>query len=184
MILSVVLGLMFPLASLAADTANTEINTKIQTQTTENAFFADVQPISDIFQQEQQIEEKNNNINEVQDERLGEVLSVWREKQLQQWETLPQKPFLINASAYTASIDECGSNKGITSSGVKVEANRTIACPPQFPFGAKIGIEGLGTYVCEDRGGAIKGNHIDIYMQTKEEAFAFGRQNLLAQVVM
>ncbi|TAK96364.1 peptidoglycan-binding protein, partial [Patescibacteria group bacterium] len=40
-----------------------------------------------------------------------------------------------------------------------------------------------GTYMCQDRGGAIKGNHVDIYVKTKKEAFAFGRQNLLAQVV-
>jgi len=41
----------------------------------------------------------------------------------------------------------------------------------------------MGTYVCEDRGGAIKGNHFDIYMPTKSEAFAFGRKNLVAMVV-
>jgi 3D (Asp-Asp-Asp) domain-containing protein len=41
----------------------------------------------------------------------------------------------------------------------------------------------MGTYVCEDRGGAIKGNKIDIYMLTKKEAFEFGRRNLMAQVV-
>ena len=41
----------------------------------------------------------------------------------------------------------------------------------------------MGTYVCEDRGGAIKGNHFDIYMETKKQAFAFGRRNLIARVV-
>jgi 3D (Asp-Asp-Asp) domain-containing protein len=41
----------------------------------------------------------------------------------------------------------------------------------------------MGTYVCEDRGGAIKGTHVDIYMETKKEAFSFGRKNLLAEVV-
>jgi 3D (Asp-Asp-Asp) domain-containing protein len=96
---------------------------------------------------------------------------------------LPKGQFIVNASAYTAAADECGKSDGITASGVKVKVNRTLACPPQFPFGVKIKIEGMGTYVCEDRGGAIKGNHVDIYMQTKKEAFAFGRKNLLAEVV-
>ena len=96
---------------------------------------------------------------------------------------LPKGQFIINASAYTAAADECGKSDGITASGLRVMEQRTLACPPQFPFGAKIKIEGMGTYVCEDRGGAIKGNHFDIYMQTKKEAFAFGRKNLLAEVI-
>lgn len=95
----------------------------------------------------------------------------------------PKGKFTINASAYTAAADECGKSDGITASGVKVKEKRTIACPPQFPFGTKLKIDGYGTYTCEDRGGAIKGTHIDIYMTTKTQAFAFGRRNLLAEVV-
>lgn len=113
-----------------------------------------------------------------------------REKVLAKYEErrkkaiLPKGRFTINASAYTAAADECGKSDGITASGLKVKEGVTIACPPQFPFGTKIRIEGLGTRICEDRGGAIKGNHIDIYVETKKEAFSFGRQNLEAEVVM
>lgn len=95
---------------------------------------------------------------------------------------LPSGSFTINASAYTAAADECGKSDGITASGVKVHRG-TLACPSSFPFGTKIEIDGMGIFVCEDRGGAIKGNHIDIYMPTKKEAFSFGRRNLLAAVV-
>ncbi len=96
---------------------------------------------------------------------------------------LPEGKFIINASAYTASADECGKSDGITASGVKVRENETIACPKSFAFGTKINIEGRGTYICQDRGGAIKGNKIDIYVKTKTEAFAFGRQNLVAEII-
>lgn len=96
----------------------------------------------------------------------------------------PQGKFTVNASAYTAAADECGKSDGITASGLKVQKNETIACPPHLPLGTKLAIEGMGTFICEDRGGAIKGNHIDIYMETKSEAFAFGRKNLVAEVVM
>ncbi len=96
---------------------------------------------------------------------------------------LPEGKFTITATAYTAAADECGKSDGITASGTKVRANRTIAAPSQFPFGTKIRIEGMGVFVCEDRGGAIKGNHFDIYMETKAEAFAFGRRTLVAEVV-
>jgi 3D (Asp-Asp-Asp) domain-containing protein len=99
-------------------------------------------------------------------------------------DNFPKGKFMINASAYTAAADECGKSDGITASGVRVKENRTLACPPQFPFGAKIKIDGMGLYVCEDRGGAIKGNHVDIYMETKAQAFAFGRRNLMAEMVL
>ncbi|MFA6160177.1 MAG: 3D domain-containing protein [Parcubacteria group bacterium] len=96
----------------------------------------------------------------------------------------PKGKFTINASAYTAAADECGKSDGITASGLKVKEKETIACPPQFPMGTKIRISDMGTYICQDRGGAIKGNHIDIYMETKKEAFAFGRRNLEAEVIL
>ncbi len=96
----------------------------------------------------------------------------------------PKGKFTINASAYTAAADECGKSDGITASGLKVKEKETIACPPQFPMGTKIRISDMGIYICQDRGGAIKGNHIDIYMETKKEAFAFGRRNLEAEVIL
>lgn len=120
---------------------------------------------------------------DIEEMRYGSRMSMWKEKQSYKWDSLSTKTFTINASAYTASADECGNALGITASGVKVTENRTLACPPEYPFGVKIEIEGMGTYTCEDRGGAIKGNHFDIYMETKIEAFAFGRRSLEARVV-
>lgn len=111
------------------------------------------------------------------------LLDRWKQKQAYLWDVLPKEKFTINASAYTAATDECGKSDGITSSGLKVEDNRTLACPPAYPFGTKISIEGVGILRCEDRGGAIKGNHFDIYMAKKSDAFAFGRRNLVAEVV-
>ena len=111
------------------------------------------------------------------------ILAKWRAKQAEKWTSLPKGKFVVNASAYTASADECGNDKGVTASGLLVKKEQTLACPPEFPFGAKVSIEGIGVLRCEDRGGAIKANHFDIYMPTKAEAFAFGRRNLIAMVV-
>ncbi|MFZ1626700.1 MAG: 3D domain-containing protein [Candidatus Moraniibacteriota bacterium] len=111
-------------------------------------------------------------------------LARWKEKQAHLWAKLETgKRFTINASAYTAAADECGKSDGITASGLKVQGERTLACPPNFPFGTWVAIEGMGEFRCEDRGGAIKGNKFDIYMETKSEAFAFGRQHLEVEIV-
>jgi 3D (Asp-Asp-Asp) domain-containing protein len=113
----------------------------------------------------------------------GQYSKMYKNKLLSQDFILPKGSFVVNASAYTAAADECGKSDGITASGKKVQANHTLACPKQYQMGTKIEIDGMGTYVCEDRGGAIKANHFDIYMPTKQEAFAFGRRNLIAMVV-
>lgn len=64
---------------------------------------------------------------------------------------------------------------GVTASGTKTHQG-TIACPPEWAFGTKVYIPGVGRFVCEDRGSAIKGNRIDIWFRTCEEALKWGRQ--------
>lgn len=178
-ILPAMFAMLFPQIALANETINTNTKTKF-------AINEDISIYNGIAYGENK---KNIPYNfegyvpvktpeEVKNEK---IIARWSAKQ--KAANLPKGKFTINASAYTAAADECGKSDGITASGVKVKAKRTLACPPIYPFGTKIKIEGYGTYVCEDRGGAIKGNHVDIYMQTKKEAFAFGRRNLQAEIV-
>jgi 3D (Asp-Asp-Asp) domain-containing protein len=177
------LAVMLPLVTLASESPNTEIKTNINFKTIANFFFPEAAKADEnieVVTEETVVEAPVKTEEEIKNEA---ILAKWRIKQIAKWENLPKGEFTINASAYTAAADECDNDLGITASGLKVQEKRTIACPPEFPFGAKLSIEGYGTFVCEDRGGAIKGNHIDIYMETKSEAFAFGRRNLLAKVV-
>ena len=177
------LAIMLPFVTFASESPNTEIKTNINFNSIANFFFpiavkAD-EPVVEIVETLAPIEPVKTE-EEIKNEA---ILAKWKVKQTEKWNNLPVGQFTINASAYTASADECNNDKGVTSSGIIVKENRTIACPPSFPFGVKISVKGYGTYVCEDRGGAIKGNHIDIFVQTKKEAFAFGRRNLIAEVV-
>ena len=78
-------------------------------------------------------------------------------------------------SAYCACYKCCGKYaNGITASGKTARANHTIAADTSvLPFGTEVYIEGQ-KYVVEDRGGAIKGNRIDIYFDSHTEANNFG----------
>ena len=91
-----------------------------------------------------------------------------------------QEPQMIDLgefkiTAYCPCSKCCGQwANGITSTGVTAQANRTIAVDPNvIPYGTKVLIDGK-EYVAEDCGGAIKGNRIDIYFDTHQEALQWG----------
>lgn len=69
----------------------------------------------------------------------------------------------------------CGTGAGITATGTQVTAGRTIAVDPRvIPYGTKVYIEGYGWRMAEDCGGAVKGSHIDIAVETHSQATSMG----------
>ena len=89
----------------------------------------------------------------------------------------------FNASAYCGCAKCCGKTTGRTASGTKATAGRTVAMSSRYAFGTKVEIKGYGTYTVEDRGGAIKGNKIDIYFDNHQDALNFGRKTVYLRVV-
>lgn len=63
----------------------------------------------------------------------------------------------------------------ITASGTRTHQG-TIACPPDWDFGTRVYVPGVGRFICEDRGSAIKGNRIDLWFPTCDEALEWGVQ--------
>lgn len=88
----------------------------------------------------------------------------------------------VTATAYCSCEMCCGKTDGITATGTKATAGRTIAADPSvIPYGTEVIING-NTYVVEDCGAGVKGNCIDIYFDSHAEALAFGRQQLVVSV--
>ena len=82
----------------------------------------------------------------------------------------------FKVTAYCHCVKCCGKSDGITATGAKVKEGRTIAVDPDvIPLGSKIELDGH-TYIAEDVGGAIKGNKIDLYFNTHNEALKWGVQ--------
>lgn len=69
----------------------------------------------------------------------------------------------------------CGKTNGVTAWGTKATPGRTIAASSKFAFGTKLIINGH-EYIVEDRGGAIQGNKIDVYVGSHSEAIKLGVQ--------
>lgn len=95
-------------------------------------------------------------------------------------ESNPYREVVCNISAYTAHSDETGRGDGLTASGRYAQAWRTIAMD-DIPFGTRVEIDGH-MYIVEDRFGGGYTNRIDIYMDTKSEAFQWGRRHLKVKI--
>ncbi len=82
----------------------------------------------------------------------------------------------VKATAYDACELCCGKTDGITKSGRLAKINHTIAVDPDvIPLGTRVYIPELeNLYVAEDTGGKIKGETIDIFMDSHERAKEFG----------
>ena len=88
---------------------------------------------------------------------------------------------IFKVTAYCSCAKCCGKTTGYTASGTVATAGRTVAASSQFAFGTKLIINGH-EYTVEDRGGAVTGNKIDIYMNSHTEALAWGVKYLPVEV--
>src|SRR5690625_4562303 len=90
----------------------------------------------------------------------------------------------VTATAYTANCDGC---TGITYTGINLKDNpnqKVIAVDPNvIPLGSKVWVEGYGTAIAADTGGAIKGNRIDVFVANEADAKRFGIQQLRIKIL-
>lgn len=98
----------------------------------------------------------------------------------------------VLATGYTAGVESTGKNPGhplygITYSGVKVTRDlySTIAADLTiFPIGTVLFIPDYGYGVVADKGGAIKGNKIDLYYETVADVYEnWGKKTVEVYVV-
>lgn len=85
-------------------------------------------------------------------------------------------------TAYCPCSKCCGKATGRTASGTTATPGRTVAASSQFAFGTKLNIGGH-VYTVEDRGGAINGNKIDIFVSSHAQALQWGVRYLPVSVV-
>lgn len=95
---------------------------------------------------------------------------------------VPTNGTTYKITAYCSCAKCCGKSTGRTASGTQATAGRTVAAPANFAFGTKLNIGGQ-IYTVEDRGGAIKGNKIDIYVNSHAAALQWGVRYLPVSVV-
>ena len=104
------------------------------------------------------------------------------------------RSIVMNASAYDLSYESCGKRPGdkyygITASGTKARPGVVAVDTKLIPLGTKLYIEtmdGTGSYgyaSAEDKGGAIKGNRIDLFYANRSDALKFGRRQVKVYIL-
>ncbi|WP_276914504.1 3D domain-containing protein [Aneurinibacillus aneurinilyticus] len=94
------------------------------------------------------------------------------------------KVMTVESSAYTANCAGCS---GVTSQGINLKENpgaKVISVDPSvIPLGSRVYVEGYGTAIAGDTGGAIKGKKIDVFFPEREQALQWGRKNVMVKVI-
>ena len=96
-------------------------------------------------------------------------------------------PSLMRVTAYCACKKCCGQYGGkfVTAAGYKIrKGDKLVAAPKNYKFGTLLLIPGYSKKPVKvlDRGGAIKGNRLDVYFDSHEEALKWGVRYLKVEV--
>ncbi len=136
----------------------------------------------------------------VKDEILSEPVAHIVEKGARDFivtsrgETRYKSATTMTATAYDSSFASTGKNPGdkyygITASGTKARPGVVAVDPRVIPLGTKLYIQSLdgtkdyGFAIAEDKGGAIKGNKIDLYFETRAQCMNFGRRQVKVYIL-
>lgn len=121
-------------------------------------------------------------IQEIIETVIDENSPRYRERLEQQVSRGEIRRLRAEITGYDLSVESCGKTPedpayGITASGEYAREGIIAVDPIVIPMHSVVYIEGMGTFVAKDTGGAIKGNRIDIFFDEYKEAIKFGRQH-------
>ena len=139
------------------------------------------------YQNEVEIDRKEIN-SVVIEEPVNKIIQVKAKQVTSRGSSLPRTTggnssgTIYKITAYCPCSKCCGKATGRTASGTKATPGRTVAASSKYAFGTKLNIGGH-IYTVEDRGGAITGNKIDIFVNSHSEAFQWGVRYLPVSVV-
>lgn len=91
------------------------------------------------------------------------------------------EPMEMVTTAYTAGPESTGKRPGdkgygITYTGTKARIGVCAVDPEYIPLGTSMFVEDYGYCRAEDTGSAVKGYHVDVFMNSVSDALEFGRE--------
>lgn len=178
--------LIFPGQTLTLNEDTSDKNTEVKEDKPKETEKVDSTPTEPKEEKEEPVKETPAPEKEVEKEKTEKVEQPKEEEVVEEAPAEESKPsseseaktLSMEATAYTAECEGCS---GITATGIDLLADRNkkvIAVDPSvIPLGTTVHVEGYGTAIAGDVGGAIKGNIIDVHLPTTEEALNWGRRH-------
>jgi len=161
----------------------TSIYAAVQDDTNRNQLSNILKPLESVFQPMNQTLKANSEISTAE----ASTQSIEDQLDLSKY---PKKK--VVATGYTAGVESTGKNPnhpeyGITYSGVMVKRDlySTVAADlTVFPIGTILFIPGYGFGVVADKGGAIKGNRVDLFFNTVDDVYnQWGKKEIEVYVI-
>jgi 3D (Asp-Asp-Asp) domain-containing protein len=104
-------------------------------------------------------------------EAPGTSISEYR-----QIEAPEPEPMIFEATAYCYTGNR-------TATGTWPSRGTIAVDPAIIPLGTRLYVEGYGEGIAEDTGGAIQGEIIDLYMESEDECWAWGRRTVEVRII-
>jgi 3D (Asp-Asp-Asp) domain-containing protein len=83
---------------------------------------------------------------------------------------------IFEATAYTWTGNQ-------TATGTWPSRGTIAVDPAIIPLGTRLYVEGYGEGIAEDTGGAIKGEILDLYMESEDECWSWGRRTVEVRII-
>ncbi|PEN61633.1 3D domain-containing protein [Bacillus wiedmannii] len=184
--------------------ANTQVNDLTNEKNSLNEKVNDI--TNQLNQKEEQLKAAEKKVSELASRPVASSMpkkiqsepkeEIKEEEKVEEGKTVQNvnwKNFIATAYTTHANGDEFSAAKwgDLTASGTSVKQGRTIAVDKNvIPLGSRVEIQFPseysylnGTYIAEDTGNAIKGNKIDVYLDSIEVANQFGIRDIKLRVL-
>lgn len=117
----------------------------------------------------------------------GSGYSVGLNPQVDSAQAVQKETFTARVTAYCQGPCCCGNSAdGITANGHRIRpGEKFVAADRRYAFGTMLAIPGYNEsrpVPVWDRGGAIKGNKLDVYFDSHKEALKWGVRNLQVSI--
>ena len=86
--------------------------------------------------------------------------------------------FIVETTAYCKCAKCCGKSNGVTATGRQARYGVIAVDPRVIGLGTRVYVEGYGSAIAADIGGAIKGDKIDLCFNSHKEALKWGRRKV------
>lgn len=135
------------------------------------------------------IEKATNQISILEEElKTSSNMEIADENNSLEEPSINSSTTIENSKATYSMVATAYTGGSLTAMGLKPVRDpngiSTIAVDPSvIPLGSKVYVEGYGIAIASDTGGAIKGNKIDIYMNSLSDCISFGRRTVTVSIL-